>query len=957
MPIRGRSRPAIQVRPKFEIVGVPDRLLAEFSKRSAQVEQAKDDLVASFVAAHGRQPTNVEVLRMRQQATLATRPAKRRRSLEEMTAGWRSRADAYVGTTADQVAWVAGLKDRNDLPLLRADDLDDPILGDAAHATVAAVAERRSTYGRHNLLAEAARLLDGVRFASPDDRIAVVEHIAELAAARSVLLTPPPRNHTPAPFLRPDGSSRLRPLRHQRFTTELLIDAEARLLAAGRRIDGPTVPVAVVVEATAKNLPGRAHGLSVDQSLAIEKITTSGRPVDVLVGPAGTGKSTTMAGLRAAWETHFGSGSVTGLAPSAAAAEVLADELGIDTENTAKWLTEWRRIPDLQARRDKLVKNLARHPHPRSADAGRLRRNLAETDQAISERRFRPGQLVIVDEASLAGTFALDELVAAATGAGAKVVLVGDWAQLSAVEAGGAFGLIAQDRGDLVPELTEIRRFDAAWEKLASAQLRVGHESAIDAYLHHGRVVEGTGDELLDTLFAAWKHDTVAGKTSLMIAADIETVAALNRSARADRVVAGTVASDGIGIACDQVAGVGDAVVTRQNHRLLVAGGRWVRNGDRWVVTATNADGSLAVRRAGGHGEVVLPADYVANHVELAYATTAHRAQGRTVDTAHTLVSAATTREVLYVSATRGRSSNRLYVDVAFDPGPQTSHDDLLVRQDARAVLAGVIANEGADISAHEIVRRECHGAQSIVTLAAEYQTVARAARTERWDAVLRRMALTADKLPQLRTSDAYGPLLAALSDAEDRGLDVEAALTRLASDGSFQGADDVAAVLHERVDRWIDEVGRPSHELIDPIAGLIPRMRSAVDPDHGRALDERARAIEDRARSLGRRAIWNDAPWVRRLGPEPVSPAERDRWLAVVATVAAFRERWGIDGDPRPLGPPVGASVEAEQQRRRAIAAIRGQCPAGVDPRIPQPTGRPPDVSAETPEFEAVDL
>ncbi len=66
-------------RPKFEITGVPDALMAEFSQRFAQVEQAKDELVASFVAVHGRQPTNVEVLRMRQRATLfpARHPVRR----------------------------------------------------------------------------------------------------------------------------------------------------------------------------------------------------------------------------------------------------------------------------------------------------------------------------------------------------------------------------------------------------------------------------------------------------------------------------------------------------------------------------------------------------------------------------------------------------------------------------------------------------------------------------------------------------------------------------------------------------------------------------------------------------------------------------------------------------------------------------------------------------------------
>jgi ATP-dependent exoDNAse (exonuclease V) alpha subunit len=73
---------------------------------------------------------------------------------------------------------------------------------------------------------------------------------------------------------------------------------------------------------------------------------------------------------------------------------------------------------------------------------------------------------------------------------------------------------------------------------------------------------------------------------------------------------------------------------------------------------------------AGGSGEVVLPADYAAAHVELAYPITVHRAQGRTFDTAHAMVSPTATREVLYVAATRGRDSNRLYVETSYDPRP-----------------------------------------------------------------------------------------------------------------------------------------------------------------------------------------------------------------------------------------------------------------------------------------------
>ena len=458
---RGRRHSS---KPRYEITGVPEALMAEFSQRSEQIAARGDELNSSFVDAHGRQPTVVETMRLRQVATIATRPQKTHRSLTELTSNWRERAAGHVPED-EQLAWVSSLAGRNDLPLLHADDLAEAILDDAAMAVVTTVAEHHSTYGRQNLLAEAHRLLHGVRFASPDDRVAVAEHITDLAVARSVVLTPPAMHHTPERYVRPDGSSRLQPRNHLVYTTEVLLEAEDRLLEAGREHGAVRVSTATVANIAAANLPGRDYGLSVDQAFAVEKIATSGRVLDVLVGPAGTGKSTTMAGLRAAWEEEHGPGSVIGLAPSAVAAQVLADELGIETENTAKWLHEWRRIPELTTRRERLSLNLARHAYPESAGAAKLRAQLAATSQAITDRRLKPGQLVIVDEASLAGTFALDELVGAAGQSGSKILLVGDWAQLGSVEAGGAFSLLVKDRGDLVPELTDVRRFNSEWEK------------------------------------------------------------------------------------------------------------------------------------------------------------------------------------------------------------------------------------------------------------------------------------------------------------------------------------------------------------------------------------------------------------------------------------------------------------------------------------------------------------
>ena len=134
---------------------------------------------------------------------------------------------------------------------------------------------------------------------------------------------------------------------------------------------------------------------------------------------------------------------MVGLAPSAVAAQVLADDLGIETENTAMW---WQ---------NHLTKGL----------------------------NFTAGQLVIVDEASLAGTLSLDRIAGLAQQAGAKVLLVGDYAQLQAVDAGGAFSMLAHDRTDTV-ELIDVHRFHQPWEKLASLGLRHGHSAVILSLIH-----------------------------------------------------------------------------------------------------------------------------------------------------------------------------------------------------------------------------------------------------------------------------------------------------------------------------------------------------------------------------------------------------------------------------------------------------------------------------------------
>jgi len=299
--------------------------------------------------------------------------------------------------------------------------------------------------------------------------------VVDAAEAASLRLTPPELASSPAAFRRPDGTTVFRPKHSALFSSEVLLAAEDRLLKRARMTTAPTVPL-TAVERIAKRPDSRGRMLGDDQAAALTKIALSGRTVDVLVGPAGAGKTTAMSALRRAWEHEHGRGNVVGLAPSAVAAQVLADNLSIQTENTAKWLDTRDRTGDT----------------------------------------FRQGQLVIVDEASLAGTLSLDRITMLAAEAGAKVLLVGDYAQLQSATAGGAFSLLVHDRDD-TPELVNVHRFVNLWEKTASLALRHGRTDVIDTYADHSRVIGGETEEMIDAAYTAWRSDTLAGRATVLV--------------------------------------------------------------------------------------------------------------------------------------------------------------------------------------------------------------------------------------------------------------------------------------------------------------------------------------------------------------------------------------------------------------------------------------------------------
>ena len=102
------------------------------------------------------------------------------------------------------------------------------------------------------------------------------------------------------------------------------------------------------------------------------------------------------------------------------------------------------------------------------------------------------------------------------------------------------FAALVRDREGLAPELTDVRRFTTTGRRRPASSCG-GSADAIDTYAGARADQRGDRDEMLDALYLAWKEDTEAGRTSLMIAADLGTVSELNTRARADRIAAGEV--------------------------------------------------------------------------------------------------------------------------------------------------------------------------------------------------------------------------------------------------------------------------------------------------------------------------------------------------------------------------------------------------------------------------------
>ena len=805
--------------PIREVAGIPVEFIRSFSSRRAQIETRYDDLVVDFRRVHGHDPDHAAAFKLAEQANLATRgPKQPPRSLAGLRTEWTARLTAEHGRTAlRKLAAVipdpyAATQARSPLSTAVSTEQIEAL----GSLTIGRAEMSRSTWTVWNLRAEADRLLrepavsvfpGGLTFAGTTERDALVRQMVEAAVEQSTTVTVEPSLNEPQMLRRPDGESVFTQHRGTRYTSRDILDAEQRLLDAARTPTPQGLP-AVSAQAALDGFEATT-GTSLDpgQRAMVLAFATDPNIISVGLGPAGAGKTTTMRAYQHVLHQH--GRRLIPLATSAAAAAVLSSDLGnVPAENVHKFVYEH-----------------LLHGQP-CGGGGRGR-----TSDAFFH--VGAGDVILVDEAGLAGTRNLDTLRQIAERYGATIRLLGDHRQLSAVESGGALRLLATEVGAV--ELTHLHRFVNPVEADATRALREGDSAALDFYTEHGRIIGGSAEAMIEQAYNGWHTDMTAGQRTLMVASTSAGVTALSARARADRVTAGQVEHDGVTLHDGNTAGRGDWIVTRDNDRKLTTnrGKDWVRNGDAWTVTGRRKDGSLKVQHHGHGGTLTLPAEYVAAHVELHYASTVHRAQGSTVDTAHPLVTDDMTRETLYVAVTRARQRTTLYV-VTHQVLPQDEDarmDRTVYDRHARAaheVLETVLATEGAQQSATESMAKARDDARSLATVLPRWRYAAEKADD------MRLRALVSEALPQdaraVLRDPAWSTVVRTLRTVEGEGWDLQQVLAGTARRGPLTRGDSSAQLLAWRIGEHVD--GRtPTPHLARPTVEDTTRYAALLHP------------------------------------------------------------------------------------------------------------------------------
>jgi ATP-dependent exoDNAse (exonuclease V) alpha subunit len=369
-----------------------------------------------------------------------------------------------------------------------------------------------------------------------------------------------------------------------------------------------------------------------DQTAMVQDVTRSGAGVVLVVGRAGSGKTWTLGVAREAFQLD--GYRVLGAAPTGIATVGLSEE-GFSDIRTV----------------DRLLLDLGRK-------------------QVGLDRRT----VLVVDEAAMLGTRKLAPLLEHAQQASSKVILVGDDRQFASIDAGGGFRALRLRLG--ASELTENRRQVGAWEQRAIDHVRAGQvEEAIAAYAEHDRVQAFDGrDERDRAVLGDWWQAHQAGQAPVIYAHRRVQVDQLNRACQVLRADHGQLGVERLAVG-DLSFAVGDRVVLGANalERLGVVNGT---SGEIAALDVRRRTMTVRTLEDEAAKTVILPAWYLdgqvrpgqSRRVDLAYARTDMRSQGRTEQRALLALDGKEDMQGFYVQVSRSIERTDLYLTVGPEP-------------------------------------------------------------------------------------------------------------------------------------------------------------------------------------------------------------------------------------------------------------------------------------------------
>ncbi len=733
-----------------EVDGVPQELIDAFSGRHAEIARTVERRIKEEEHRTGRTVGPKRKAQIDLEVWKETRRAKPeiQPSLEAKRAHWYRKLGQAVPDVRLDRMWKDVDSRRSDVIRVSADceddiarllldqlaDLDgtaggaDEWLDLQARAAIRNTSHAHTVWKRTNVRAEAQRLLRGVRI-DPEQRVIVANSIADRALEQCVKLTPDryrlPDGAADDLSLAMPSSDRnvFEPADLDMYTTTDVLDAEREMIAGLDKATGvcyePGQGERWLDQWNRRAAASGGHPLADDQKHAAAYVLENPRLVSSIIGPAGTGKTTTMNAVAQAWQARYGAGSVLGLATSRKAVGELRASIGCESMTIAKLMTmnSPERGEAMTQRDAMLQQRLNDTDDPLDRHAVRVQ--IASERVKDSASTIRANQLIIVDEAGMVDTRYLQQVTRMAELRGAKVILTGDPRQLDSVSgAGGMLGYA--DRHDRCARLTSLWRFTSSadkwandpdgptspcrWEGEADATLllREGGDrlneadvarcrALVDEYDRHERIHWGEDMDMEEESYRMCVEWQQLGKSTLLIAGTNAQVRDLNERFILERRAQGMSESnparlfrlrDGLSV------GTGDQIVCRENSpQVRARDGRTIENAMTFSIVSTGAAGARCVNLSDG-SVWKIPRAFLLSSCEAGYASTVHRSQGMTVDRCAAMFpsNANPPCNLQYVAGTRGKEENHFLFGCKSEEARHVDHLLTGAQEDPREI-------------------------------------------------------------------------------------------------------------------------------------------------------------------------------------------------------------------------------------------------------------------------------